>query len=346
MTIVAVKRRLGRPEPPEWKVRLVEELAEQLKRHPVIAIADLTGMPTAQLQLIRRKFRRKILFKVVKKRLLLKALEKAGIDPEKLEPYLKGTIMLMMTDMNPFKLARMIESEKMPAPAKPGMVTDREIVIPEGDTGLQPGPILSTFGKLRIPYEIRRGTIYVKKDTVVAKPGDVISDELAGLLQTLGIMPFEVGLKILAAYDNGVVIPREELLFDLEEVKKQFMEAASEAFNLAVNTGLPLVPEALAATITVAEAEALAVAREAALLLPGLVEGVVAAAEAEANAIVALLGDKARELGLEVVEAKAKEEAREAPAEEGKPEEEAEEEREEEGEGVDLSEGLAGLFGG
>jgi len=339
---VGVMRKLGRPQPPKWKVELVKKLSEELKKYPVIGIADLTGMPTAQLQLIRKKFRKKIIFKVVKKRLLLKAIEEAGLDKSKFEPFIKGTTLLMFTDMNPFKLARLIESEKMPAPAKPGMVAEKEIVIPEGDTGLQPGPILSTFGKLRIPYEIRRGTIYVKKDAVVAKPGDVISEDLAGLLQTLGIMPFEVGLKVQAVYDRGVMIPREELIVDLDEFKKEVIDSEREVISLAAEAGLLIVPEAVNIIIVKAVSEGLAVIRSTGLLLPGTAEEALRAAVSEAFVVIAKLGDKAKELGIEevpVAAPAAAEAAAPAAAEEKK---EKEEEKEEE---VDISEGLAGLFG-
>jgi large subunit ribosomal protein L10 len=339
---VVLRRKRSEEEIPEWKKRVVAELAELFKKYPVVGIADLTGMPTAQLQKIRKKFRRQVYFKVAKKRLILRALEKAGIDKEKLEPYLQGSIMLLFTDMNPFRLARMIESEKMPASAKPGQVTDREIVIPEGDTGLQPGPILSTFGKLRIPYEIRRGTIYIKKDTVVAKPGDVISPELAGLLQTLGIQPFEVGLKIVAVYDNGVVIPRDELFIDLEQFKADVAEAARSAILAAAELGLLFVPEALELALAKAAAEARAVIAESGIVTPDTIEEALAGALAREAAIIAALGGKAAELG---IEAPAPSTApAEAPAGEEKEEEEKAEEEEKEEE-VDIGEGLSGLFG-
>ncbi len=338
-----LRRRRSEEEIPEWKKRVVEELAELFRKYPVIGIADLTGMPTAQLQKIRKKFRRQVYFRVAKKRLILRALERAGIEKEKLEPYLQGSIMLLFTDMNPFRLARMIESEKIPIAAKPGQVTDREIVIPEGDTGLQPGPILSTFGKLRIPYEIRRGTIYVKKDTVVAKPGDVISTDLAGLLQTLGIQPFEISLKIVAVYDRGVVIPRDELFVDLEQFRADVADAARAAILAAAELGLLFVPEALELALAKAAAEARSVIAEAGILMPDTAEEALAGALARETALIVALGDKAAELGLEAPAAAAA--AQPAEAEEEEKKEEAAEEEKEEEEQVDIGEGLSGLFG-
>ncbi len=330
-------------EIPEWKKQVVAELTDLFRKYPVVGIADLTGMPTKQLQLIRKKFRKKIVFKVAKRNLILRAIEEAGLPREKLEPYITGTTMLLFTDMNPFKMARMVESEKVPIPAKPGAVAEKEIVIPEGDTGIQPGPMLSVFGKLKIPYEIRKGTVYVKKDTVAAKPGDVISPELASLLQQLGIMPFEIGIKIQAAYDDGVVIPRDDLIIDIDKIASDFAQAGTEALALATEIVFAAVPEAVEAALAKAEMAIRAVVGETGFLTPDVAEYAVSRAMSEALSVIAALGDKAKELGIDDVPAAA---PAAAPQEEAKAEEEKKEEEEEEKEQeVDISEGLGGLFG-
>ncbi|MCE4617402.1 MAG: 50S ribosomal protein L10, partial [Desulfurococcales archaeon] len=188
----------GRRVIPEWKIRAVEETAELIKKYKIIGIGSLERLPTAQFQQIRKKLRGKVEFKVVKTSIARRALQKAGIDVEKLGDYLTGSIMLVLTNMNPFKLAKTLGELKVPVAAKPGQVTDKEIVVPAGDTGIKPGPQLSTFSKLRIPYQIKGGTVHITKDTVVAKPGDVISTDLAGFLLTMGILPFEVSVKLRA----------------------------------------------------------------------------------------------------------------------------------------------------
>jgi large subunit ribosomal protein L10 len=330
---------------PEWKIKLVEELAEYFKQYPVVGIADLTRLPTNQVQQLRKKFRKQILFKVAKKNLILRAVEKAGLDKEKIAPLIEGTTMLMFTHMNPFKMYRQVEAFKVPIPAKPGQVTDKEIVIPEGDTGIAPGPMLSVFGKLRIPYEIRKGTVYVKKDTVVAKPGDVISPELAGLLQQIGIMPFEVGLTVKAAIDNGIVIPREDLLIDMEEVKAEVMLAATEALGLAAEIVFAPVPEAVEAALVKAELALAAIVGESGFLTPDVAEYTIRKATSEALALIAALGDKAKELGIEEIPTPAPAAAVVTAEEKPAAEEEKKEEEEEKEEDVDIGEGLSGLFG-
>jgi len=340
MSAITYRREKGIPE---WKIRVVRELKELFTKYPVVGIADLTGTPTNVVQKIRKKLRKQIEFKVAKKNLIIRAMREAGIelDDETLDNLLRGQIMLLFTDMNPFKLARVLEKEKVPIPAKPGMVAEKEIVIPQGETNLTPGPILSTFGKLRIQYQVRGGKIYIAKDTVVAKPGDVISEELAGLLLTLGITPFEAGIKLKAALDGGVLIPQEELYVDLEQIKNDVIEAFKEMLAVAVEAAYLEVPEAVREILVRAERSALAVAAETGFLTKDTAEAVLGKAVAEQLAVIAALGDKAKELGIEDVP------VQQAPpaAEEAKAEEEKkEEEKEEGGEETDLS-GLGGLFG-
>ncbi len=339
MAAVTYKREKGIPE---WKIRVVQELKDLFTKYPVVGIADLTGTPTNVVQKIRKKLRRQIVFKVAKKNLIIRAMREAGIDidDETLDQLLRGQIMLLFTDMNPFKLARLLEKEKIPIPAKPGMVAEKEIVIPQGETNLTPGPILSTFGKLRIQYQVREGKIYIPKDTVVAKPGDVISEELAGLLLTLGITPFEAGIKLKAALDGGILIPQEELYVDLEKIKSDLIDAYREMLTVAVESAYLAVPEAVVEIITRAERATLAVAAETGFLTRDTAEAVLGKAIAEELAVIAALGDKAKELGIE--EVPAQQQAAEAKAEEEKKEEEKKEE--EGGEETDLS-GLGGLFG-
>ncbi len=325
-----------------WKTEAVRELKKLFTDHSVVGIADLTGMPTAQLQIIRRNLRGEVKFKVAKKTLVIKALEELGIETSNIEPYLRGTVMLMFSDMNPFKLYKLLESSKIPIEAKPGQVVDKEIIVPEGKTEITPGPMLGVLGKFKIPYEVREGKVYIRKATVIAKPGTVISPELASLLLKLNIKPFEVWLEPLAVYDNGVVIPRENLKLDLEAVKRDLGEALGEALRLSVEIIDLEVPEALQLAIIKAERLAETLAENLAIPLPGLIEASIRRALAEELLIEIALGDKARELGLEPIARPEKAAATPAPAAAPVEEEKKEEEKKEE---VDISSGLESLFG-
>jgi large subunit ribosomal protein L10 len=327
---------------PEWKVRVVRELTELFRKYPVVAVADLSGTPTFVVQKVRKKLWRKYPMKVAKKRLIIRALRNAGInlDEDTLDELLRGQVMLIFGDGNPFKLVKEIEAEKIAMPARPGDVAEKEIKIPEGPTNLTPGPILSVFGKLRIPYQVRGGKIYIAKETVVAKPGDVISPELAGLLMTLGIRPFEKGIRVKAVIDHGVLIREEDLRIDVEALKSDFEEAARLAVGFAAEIGFIAVPEAVQIMLARAARAGSLLAAEAAFITPDTAQDVIASALAAEAALIAALGPKAKELGIEAPQA-------EAPAEEKKAEEgeKKEEEGEKEGEGEEMTD-LGGFFEG
>jgi large subunit ribosomal protein L10 len=338
--VLIVGRRSVKIQP--WKVKVVEELKDLLQKHPVVGVADVTGIPTAQLQVIRRRLRGRVVFKVAKRTLVLRAFEQLGLDAGGLEPYLKGTIMLMFADINPFKLYRILESEKVAIEAKPGQVVDREIVVPEGPTDITPGPMLGVLGRLKIPYEVRGGKVYIKKSTVVAKPGDVISPELASVLLKLNIKPFEIGVEPLAVYDGKVVIPRSALKLDIESFKKELLEATGEALRLATGIAYVEIPEVASLTLLDAARAGIALAEALAIPTPDLVEPALRRALIEETLVLAALGEKARDLGLEPVQTAQRVEA---PRERRREEERKEGEEEEKKEEVDISAGLESLFG-
>jgi large subunit ribosomal protein L10 len=339
-----IQRKLGRREPPEDKKRTVEELTKLVEGHRYVLFADLEGLPAKQLQLIRKQLRGRAAFKVSKKNLVYLALERKGLSRKVLEPYLKHGVLVIFTDENPFLLAFEIDKLKMPAPAKPGDKATKDIVIPEGDTGLRPGPIVSVFGKLKIPYEVRKGTIYIKSDTVVAKAGDVIQPELASLLQQLGIQPMEIGLKLVAAWDGKTIIPGDMLHLDIEGTRSQLLDAERESLFLAVATGYFEVPEVVSLLLGAAASEATAVIRSAGLVIDADSASLsIAQAIAEENAIVTALGDKARELGLEAAPTLTSGTSSSSSPSAGA--ETKKEEKKEEQQETDVSAGLAGLFG-
>ena len=336
---------------PKWKIEEVENLSELIKKYPVIAVSDITGTPTNLIQKIKRRLKEQygenIELRVAKNNLFRIAAEKSGLKGrDKLDPLLTGQRLFIFSKLNPFKLYSILEKTRIPAPAKPGMVADKEIIIPAGDTGLQPGPILSAFGKLRIQTRVQGGTIWIAKNTKVAKPGDVISSDLAAMLQRLGIYPVELGIKINAALDNGVFIPEENLKLNYEDYKKQLATAFQNALAVGTEAAVP-IPEVIERSIGKAHINAIAVAAEAGIIVPEYADIIIGRAVQKAYAVVAALGEKAKEIGLEAPVITTAPAPQEKPAEEEKKEEAEEEEEEEKKElsEEELASGLGALFG-
>lgn len=223
------------------KAEEVEEVRKLIEQYRVIGIADLHKVRAPQLQALRGKLRGSAYLRVVKNKIMERALAKSGDKPniDKLKEYLQGSNIFLFTNLNPFKLAMLLEKSKVKAMAKAGDVAAEDIIVPAGNTGLPPGPIISQLNAVGLPTRIEAGSVWINRDTLVARKGEVISQRLAAVLSKLGIKSVEVGLSLKVVYDDGLIIPEEELHIDLEEVKRKFVDAYTQAFNLSLNSAYP-----------------------------------------------------------------------------------------------------------
>jgi len=273
----------------EKNKKMLKEVKAQIEQYPVIGIIDMHKMPGRQLHQIRNKLRGQAVIRMVRKSVLSLALEQIKIpNAAKLTNSIQGEPALIMSNLSPFKLARMIEQYKSPAKAKEGDAAPYEIVIKEGPTPLPPGPAIGDFQKLKIPAMVQGDKIAVRKDTVVAKAGDIISRDLAGMLTKLGIEPMEVRLNVVAALENGIVYGNDVLFVPQEEYVNQVKQAGMSALNLAVYVNY-YTSETMPFIISKAWREAKSVAKAANIITPDTLGDVLAKATAEAGAVGKLI---------------------------------------------------------
>jgi large subunit ribosomal protein L10 len=247
-----------------WKKEIFQKLAELIEKYPVVAIADLQKVRSSQIQEIRKKLRGQAEVLVAKNTILKKAASAMGEKKPHINDFAEGVAgssLLLFTGMNPYALILFLNRNKVRVPAKGGDTATSEIMIPAGNTGLQPGPVISEFGEVKVVTRIEGGSIWVAKDTVVASKGDTISPKLASLLSKLGMKPMEAGLSIVRAFDAGMVLNLDDLLFDLNSYKSNLEEAWRDAIALSVETEYVL-PETAPMIIGNAYREALYLANE------------------------------------------------------------------------------------
>ena len=214
-----------------------------------------------------------------------RGLKESGLPKiDKLITYLKGVPALLFTKENPFSIFKVIKKSKTPAPAKPGQVSPKDIILPAGPTPFAPGPIISEFAAIGVKAGVEGGKVAVKSDTVVVKEGEPISEKLAGMLQRLGIEPMEVGLDLVAVYEKGTVYPKSILDVDEEKLLKDIATAASNAFNLAVEM-VYVTKDTIEMFIQKAHTQAKGLALEADVLTSETVGELLAKAEAQAQEI-------------------------------------------------------------
>jgi large subunit ribosomal protein L10 len=280
-----------------WKKEMFQTLAELIEKYPVVAIADLQKVRSSQIQEIRKKLRGQAEVLVAKNTILKKAAGALGEKKPNIGKFaddLAGSSLLLFTGMNPYALILFLNKNKVRVPAKAGDTATSDIIIPGGNTALQPGPVISEFGEVKVTTRIEGGSIWVARDTVVAEKGDTISPKLASLLSKLGMKPMEAGLTIVRAFDEGIVLKPEDLMFDLEAYKSDLAEACRDALALAVETEY-LVPETAPTIIGNAFREALYLSNEAEFPTSENIEDLVKRAYSEMR----ILSDAAAQINSE-----------------------------------------------
>lgn len=218
-----------------------KEVRELIDRYNVIGIASLEKVRANQLQELRRKLENKAYLHVIKNSTIQRAIRECEDKPElkDLEKHLKGPNIFLFTDLNPFELALLLKRNTVEAIARGGDTAAHDVVVPSGNTGLPPGPIISQLSAVGLPSRIESGSVWISRDTVVAEKGEIIDARLASVLSKLDIKSVEVGLAMNIVYDDGTVITEEQLYLDPEEIRFMVEEAYNQAFNLSLNTTYP-----------------------------------------------------------------------------------------------------------
>ncbi|MEA1944048.1 MAG: 50S ribosomal protein L10 [Euryarchaeota archaeon] len=329
---------------PQWKLDEIENIKQLIGRYPVVGIAGIRDIPAKQLQQMRRDLVGIAKLRIYRNTLILRALGEGADEIRSMESYIGDQTALIFTDLNSFKLFKLLKSSKTNAPIKAGASAPYDIVVEAGPTSFNPGPIVSDLQNAGIPARIDKGKVVIRETKVVAHAGETVSRALSEMLTRLEIYPMTVGLDLRAAYDNGTVLEADILDIDEEKYVSDIRSSVASAFNLAIAIVYPS-----RATIRTLLANAASNARNlginSAIPEPDIVDMLLSKAQSNAMALIGSIGDPAA-LGESLKRAPTKEEEIEVEAEEEvsateeEPEEAGEEEKEEE-----AAEGLGLLFG-
>lgn len=221
----------------ESKVKAVKDLADLIKNNKTVLIASIKNLPASQFQEICKKLRGKAVVKVVKKSLIIRAIDDSGIEKaDELKKQVKEDSAILFSKIDAFELASDLLENKSPAKARIGQEADKDISVEPGPTELVPGPAISELGALGIQIQIDKGKINIKEPKVIVKAGQKVSPNAASIMNKLDIKPFSIGFIPLSAYDTkdnalylSINIDREGMLNDL---KYSFGKALAFAVEL------------------------------------------------------------------------------------------------------------------
>lgn len=332
---------------PKWKKDEIEDIKNAITTHSSIGIVGVQGIPSNQLQLLRKNLRSIANIKMCRNTLIERALDESSDDIKKINKYVEDQTALLFTNENPFKLYRILEKGKTQAPIKPGGIAPKDIVVQKGPTAFPPGPIVGELTGSGIPAGIEGGKVVIRETKTVAKKGDMVDVKLASILARLDIRPVELGLELRAVYEKGIIY--ESRLLEVDETKyiSDLTSAVQHAYNLSINSAYPAK-----ATVSTLLAKAASQSRNLAINAELVIPEIIDVLLAKANAQMLYLAQIASQKNANAVGSKLKERLAASPKDEKKteaaavaPKEVKEEKKKEEPKESDIAAGLGSLFG-
>ncbi len=331
---------------PQWKKDEVEDIKKLISAYSSTGIVGVHGIPSSQLQIMRKNLRGTASIKMCRNSLIYRALDGSADNIKQMIKYVDDQTALLFTNENPFKLYKILEKGKTQAPIKPGGIAPKDIVVQKGPTSFPPGPIVGELQGSGIPAGIEGGKVVIRETKTVARTGDVVDAKLASILARLDIHPVELGLDLRAVYEKGMVYESGLLAVDETRYRNDLTLAVQRAFNLSVNSAYP-AKATIGTLLAKAASQSRNLAINAEIIMPDIIDVLLAKANAQMLSLAKIASAK----DANAVSAKLKEKLAAVPKEEKKPEvvqvpkEAKEEKKKEEIKESDIAAGLGSLFG-
>jgi len=245
------KKGLSKDERKKKKFAYMSQFQGYLEEYSKLLVVQADNVSSAQMQQIRKALRGKAVVLMGKNTLMKRALTdyKEDVDKkfnnpqnaQKLEPLhqlLKYNVGTIFTNAPLSEVRDIIDNHKVGAPARQGSISPVRVVVPAGNTGMEPVKT-NFFQALNIPTKITRGTVEIIADHLLLEVGQKVGNSEAVLLQMLNIMPFSYGLKIEQVYEDGSFYSPDILNIKEEDILAKFSQGIANVAALSLEVGIP-----------------------------------------------------------------------------------------------------------
>jgi len=237
------KAGLSKEQKKEKKSNYLAKIKKYFNDYNQVVVVKVDNVGSAQFQIIRRELRGICEFVMGKNTLIRRAIkDEEQVKPElaNLLEHIKGNVGFIFTNGDIHDLKVKLEELKAPSPAKAGIIAPNDVIVPAGDTGMDPTQT-SFLQALNIASKINKGQIQIINDTLLIKQGEKVGVSQAVLLQKLKINPFKYGAVIDTVYDNGVVYGAEALDMTENDIVKAFQEGIAAVAAVSMEADIPTV---------------------------------------------------------------------------------------------------------
>jgi len=223
------------------KAQYFDKLKTLLQEYPKMLIVSADNVGSNQMQKIRHALRGKAIILMGKNTMIRKCI-RGMIETSPILDHLltlvKGNIGFVFTKSDLNSVRTVLLAHKVGAAAKAGTLAPNDVIVPKGNTGLEPTQT-SFLQALNIPSKINRGQVEIVNDVFLIKKGDKVGSSEATLLQKLNIRPFQYGLLVVNVYDNGFVYDPAVLDLTDEDILCKFRAGLANVAQLSLEIGYP-----------------------------------------------------------------------------------------------------------
>jgi len=223
----------------EKKAAYMEKLISVFEKHSRVLVVQCDNIGSAHMQKIRKQLRGRATILMCKNTMMRKAIRgNLTRNPlwAALLPAIIGNVGLVFTTGDLSDIRDVLTALRVPASAKVGIVAPQSVVVPKGQTSLEPTKT-SFLQALNIASKINKGTIEILNDVNLIKAGDKVGPSEAQLLQMLDIRPFTYGLNVLSVYDNGASYGAEILDLRDSDLLARFGQGVANVAALSLGSG-------------------------------------------------------------------------------------------------------------
>jgi len=221
------------------------KLIKLLEEYPRILLVGADNVGSHHMQKIRQALRKDAIILMGKNTMIRKAIKGHTQNNPALEvllPHIRGNVgfVFVRTSSDLSAVKRIISENKVQAAAKAGAFAPSDVVIPAGNTGLEPTQT-SFLQALNIPSKISRGQIEIISDVHLIKEGAKVGTSEAALLGKLGVKPFAYGLTVKLVYENGATYDPKYVDMTEGEIIAKFQSGVSNIAAISLAIGYPTV---------------------------------------------------------------------------------------------------------
>jgi len=225
------------------KYQLAEELGVHFANYSKMFLVDVDNVGSNQLHQIRIALRGKAIIycgKNTQMRRVIREMEKANPMLERVRNVLKLNLAIVFTNDNLSEIRDIIVNNKVAAPARAGQVAQCNVVVPAGNTGMEP-TMTSFLQALNIPSKITKGSIEILSPVDLIFQGDRVEASQCALLEKLNIRPFSYGLVVRHVYDDGAMYDPAVLDITEEVILASFSAGIKNIAAIVIETDTPSV---------------------------------------------------------------------------------------------------------